>query len=361
MTFNLDPKELHQFPDHLFRRELQVPANLRELIEDLDAELAARLDFERVQLWKREHVFEDWRHFERDLPFLVPYRSEPDGQLLLCLLLEHQSQADRLMPLRMLVNGSMFWESEWKAWEASTPKGGPLELTPIVPVVFHTGLTRWISNRTLAELVGGPEELRDLAPHWPIRFWDLAEHTAEELLAASGPWLNALAVVRATNEEASRFLSVFAAAVERLAGLVARERMRWRDLMWMLISWALRRRPRQERASLVAVALEYQPDPSSQEEVQSMSTTLGQTLEEWAEQRGIEQGIQRGIEQGIEQGIKRGELAASRRLLCCLLEDRFGPVPDDLRRQIDEIKDLARLERSIRQYPSLRSLDELNF
>ena len=33
MTFNFDPEELHQFPDRLFRRELQVPANLRELIE----------------------------------------------------------------------------------------------------------------------------------------------------------------------------------------------------------------------------------------------------------------------------------------------------------------------------------------
>jgi hypothetical protein len=74
-----------------------------------------------------------------------------------------------------------------------------------------------------------------------------------------------------------------------------------------------------------------------------MSTTLGQTLEELAEQRGIEQ----------------GELAASRRLLCWLLEDRFGPLPEDLRRQIEQIKDLARLERLIRRCPRLDSLDEL--
>ncbi len=347
MTFNFDPEELHQFPDRLFRRELQVPANLRELIEDLDGELAARLDFDRVQLWKREHIFEDWRHFERDLPFLVPYRSEPDRRLLLCLLLEHQSQADRLMPLRMLVNGSMFWESEWKSWEASKSKPGPLELTPVVPAVFHTGLTRWLSNRTLAELIRGPEELRQLAPQWPIRFWDLAEHTAEDLLAASSPWLNALAVVRATNDEATNFHRVFAAAGERLAGLVTRERMRWRDLMWMLISWALRRRPRRERPSLVEVALEFQPDPTSQEEVQNMSTTLGQTLEEWAEQRGI------------ERGIERGQLVASRRLLCRVLEAQFGPLADDLRQRINETLDPDRLEQAILQCPSLHSLDEL--
>jgi hypothetical protein len=108
--------------------------------------------------------------------------------------------------------------NEWKAWEASDPKPGRLELTPIVPVVFHTGLTRWGTNRTLAELVRGPEELRQLAPHWPIRFWDLADRSAEQLLAASSPWLNALAVVRASNLEAAGFREVFATATARLAG-----------------------------------------------------------------------------------------------------------------------------------------------
>ena len=237
----------------------------------------------------------------------------------------------------------MFWENEWKQWESSSPKTGPLELTPVFPVVFHTGLTRWISNRTLAELIRGPEELRQLAPQWPIRFWDLADRTSEELLAAPSPWLNALAVVRATREESDRFRSVFAAAVERLAGLATQQRMRWRDLMWMLISWAIRRRPRPEREGLVEVALEYQPDTNSQNEVQTMSTTLGQTLEEWAEQRGIEQ----------------GRLQTARQMLCWLLEDRFGPLPEDLRQQIEQIKDLARLERLIRQCPRLDSLDEL--
>ncbi len=111
----------------------------------------------------------------------------------------------------------------------------------------------------------------------------------------------------------------------------------------MLISWAIRRRPYGERPRLVQVAMEYQPDRNSQEEVQTMSTTLGQTLEELAEQRGIEQ----------------GRLETAQQMLCWLLEDRFGPLPEDLRQQIEQIKDLARLERLIRQCPRLDSLDEL--
>jgi len=78
-----------------------------------------------------------------------------------------------------------------------------------------------------------------------------------------------------------------------------------------------------------------------------MSTTLGQTLEEWAEQRGM------------ERGIERGELAASRRLLCRLLEKQFGSLADDLRQQINQTQDLDRLEQAIVQCPGLHSIEEL--
>ena len=47
MDFQIDPAELHQFPDRLFRRELQNPANLRELIE----ELADRTSEELLTTW----------------------------------------------------------------------------------------------------------------------------------------------------------------------------------------------------------------------------------------------------------------------------------------------------------------------
>ena len=127
--------------------------------------------------------------------------------------------------------------------------------------------------------------------------------------------------------------------------------MRWRDLTWMLISWAIRRRPREERQGLVEAAMERQPDPRTYQEVQEMSTTLGQTLEQWAQERGREQ--------GIEQGVKQGQIGALRGLLHHWLEDRFGPLPDDVRERIESAQDLGRLEKAIRQCPSLRSLDDL--
>ncbi|MTV38599.1 DUF4351 domain-containing protein [Duganella radicis] len=47
-------------------------------------------------------------------------------------------------------------------------------------------------------------------------------------------------------------------------------------------------------------------------------------------QEGLEQGIGRGIEQGIEQGRKEGAVA----LLARLLEQRFGPLPQTVRKKL---------------------------
>jgi hypothetical protein len=65
------------------------------------------------------------------------------------LLIEHQSEPDPWMPLRVLLYAALFWNAEWKRWEREHPEGAP-RLTPIIPIVFHTGLTRWRANRTLA-------------------------------------------------------------------------------------------------------------------------------------------------------------------------------------------------------------------
>ena len=115
-------------------------------------------------------------------------------------------------------------------------------------------------------------------------------------------------------------------------------------LMWMLISWAIHRCPRNERQSLVESALQSQSDLGIQEEVQIMSSDLGQTLEEWAEEKGIE----------------KGSLNTCRELLCDQLEEHLGSVPDDVRQRIEEATDLAKLRAAVRQAHSLKTFEGLD-
>ena len=106
------------FADRIYRESLKNPDNLRDLVSTVLPELARGLVFERAELLDREFPLDDWRRRESDLLFRIPYR---DGdtvlEALICLLLEHQSQPDARMPLRLLLYAVLYWEREWKNWE----------------------------------------------------------------------------------------------------------------------------------------------------------------------------------------------------------------------------------------------------
>ncbi len=58
---------------------------------------------------------------------------------------------------------------------------------------------------------------------------------------------------------------------------------------------------------------------------------LAERVMEWTEQ-WKQEGLEQGLEQGREQGLEK-----SRGILLRELEKRFGPLPEEIRRQIDAI------------------------
>src|SRR5205823_4888242 len=232
MSFFENPP-LHDFPDRAIRQLLSDPRNLRDLLLDAVPDIAARLDFEAVEVVDRSFLMQDWRRREADLFFRIPFRSgEAQPPVLVCVLVEHQSGPDARMPLRTLLYAVLYWEREWKAWEDSHEPGEPLRLTPILPIVFHTGGEAWRTNRTLAELIGGPEEFQAFVPQWHPLFWDLAERSPAELLRSAGVWMKALSVVRAEEEEDPEFETAFQEVLARIGELAGDEEIRRHDLIW---------------------------------------------------------------------------------------------------------------------------------
>jgi hypothetical protein len=199
----------------------------------------------------------------------------------------------------------------------------------------------------MGDLIGGPEEFHAFAPRWEPVFWDLAEQETEALLASAGEWLAALAVVRAERTEAEAFREVFATVLRRLEGMSETERMRWYDLLWFVLSWALRRWPGQERTALFAAAPACQTEVEHQREVQPMSETIERTWE------------QEIFARGEVHGEARGQLLECRENLQVVLEARFGPIPEALAQQIESIDDLERLRAAFRQALRLDSLSDL--
>jgi hypothetical protein len=332
-----DDPPLHDFPDRAIRRLLETPANLRELLLEIVPAIAPYFDYDHVERQDRSFLMEDWRNRESDLLFRIPFRS-PGGEtsVLVCILLEHQSAPDPRMSLRVLIYAVLYWEREWKAREDRHDLGQPLRLTPILPIVFHTGAQPWNTHRSLAELIGGPEELRPFAPQWQPLFWDLAEQDPQRLLAAAGAWLQALSEVRSEGAERAEFEAVLAQVLPRLIELKHREAIRGHDLLWFVLSWALRRRPREDREQLRTFLQTTIADAAMREEVLAVSNIVGETWEQSEERR-------------VAATALRAELQTRREALRDLLEGRFGTVPDEVLRRIEACADPARLKAAHRQ------------
>jgi hypothetical protein len=337
------PGPPHDYPDRAIRDALLYPRNLRALLRDVAPEVADRLDYDRLELVRPAYLLDDWRKRERDLLVRLPFRDGSGREVLVCILLEHQSTADPVMPLRLLLYAVLHWEQEWRAHEARHERGEPLRLTPVLPVVLHTGLDAWDTSRRLADLFDVPEELHAWLPEWQMPLWDLPGHTAEELLGSNEPWWQALAVARAEREPPAEFQRVLQEALRRLEPVGLSEEVYWHQLLRLVLYWALYRRPRGEHAALIDAARTSQSQVQLQEEVRTVvNETLGKTWEQ----------------ELVEKGEARGVLLGCRRMLRRQLEQRFGTLPQAV---LDRIAaaDLEALDKAGECVSSIASLDEL--
>jgi hypothetical protein len=293
-------------------------------------------DFQRAALSDREFYFEGWRRREADLLFEIPYRGQQGlWSALVYVLLEHQSQTDPFMPLRLMLLVAGCWARQLVEWEASR-RENPFELRPVLPIVLYTGPGTWNSNRTLVHMMPAFPEFHPFLPDWEPVFWNLSEHGTQELLAG-GPWLQLMAVMRAEDEAGANRLDVFRQASLRVAPLKETEETRWAELLRMLLSYTTWRHSPVERDVLVQIARET--NPTRQEEVQVMAQTIA---EAW-----------------MEEGMAKGELRNARTLLRELLEYHFDPLPEALIQRINATTDIDRLHAAFRQALALEKLEDL--
>ncbi len=281
----------------------------------------------------REFVTEDWRRREADLLFEIPYRwADRQTEVLVWVLLEHQSDTDPVVPLRLLFESVMAWSHQWQQWAARPTPRGSLRLRPVLPIVLYTANLPWGSNETLRDLVDAPPELMELVPNWGPIFWNLSDHTTAELLGA-GPFMQLLAVMRAREAETEAFQGIYRQASANLAPLAAQQVVRWQQLIHGLLSYGLWQRPRVEHPSLVTAVRET--NRSKEPEVNAMAQTMAEYL------------------------LEQGEARAMRRLLRRSLEDKFGALPDAVLQRIEACSEAKKLEEAALKAPRLEKLEDL--
>ncbi|HEY3243458.1 MAG TPA: Rpn family recombination-promoting nuclease/putative transposase [Phycisphaerae bacterium] len=327
-------KSLHPFWDRTIRFLLQRPDRLQAIMRLCHEELADRLDFSRLEVIERSFILDDYREREADLVVRLPYRA-PDGerQVIVYLLLEHQSTVDRWMPLRLLFSMACLWDTQRR--EIGDAKR---QLSPIIPMVFYTGSLPWTATREVRALVESPPELLRLVPHFDIMYLGLADVPAARLEGV-GPVGWVLRSVQRIEAGKSEFADVLGRAARAIRALFGDE---WRELASFLVALVTYRRPTEERDELQTVLQSAAADVTRRRELDQMSQTYAEYQFELGREKGREEAREALCDVILEQGTHR-----------------FGAPADEQRRRLETIRELPHLRALGRFILEAASWDEL--
>src|SRR5258706_14241433 len=160
---------------------LESPESLRDLVRLMGGEVADRLDFSRAERINRSFIPDDLQKQEADLLFRVPFR-EGKGEVLVYVLLEHQSRPDRTMGLRLLSYMVELWQSQIREYKIGKVAASKWRLHPIVPIGVYTGKRKWKSPINMSALMELPDLLEKYVPAFETLFLNLQEPKPEDLM-----------------------------------------------------------------------------------------------------------------------------------------------------------------------------------
>lgn len=311
-----DTEVIREFNDRGIQWLLTDPLKLAELVRLVDPLLADRLDFRRARLLNRTLIAADLARQETDMLWQVPYSeqlSEGPGEVLVYLLLEHQSEPDPELGLRLLLAMTQLWRSERRAWRRRAVPPNRRRLRPVIPLVFFTGEGGWPGPDGLTGLVDVPETLRRFVPHWDTLNLGLQRVSPDSLsdLATTLKWI--LRVLQKEDRPLPELRQALKEALAGLESLGATEAAEWEEAAWFFVLLAFHRRTPKEYAELEHLILGATRSSSFAEQgrEEQMSLTMAQLVEQRGEQRGIAIGEQRRARQVLE----------------AVLEGKFGRVP----------------------------------
>ena len=319
------------FPDRSAKWLIRQREHLEALVAMLAGEVADALDFGRVEQLNRSFISDELRTQESDMIFSVPFR-EPTGkceEVIIYILIEHQSTVDPSMELRLLSYMTQIWMEERRSWIEQKLSKSEWRLTPIVPVVFYTGTGAWKSPFSLTALMDLPEVLKRFVPSFDTLFLDVKATTTDELTQTGHAlgWL--LAVLRQEHSDPPAMRQALLDALAGLRDLQTQDRDAYTRAILYLFLLILHRRKEDEHQDLLRML--------SEEHTQNQEiVTMADSIIELSERRGI----QKGIEQGARQTSIESTLA--------ILNKRFADADidtDTLTSALESIGDLNRLKR----------------
>ncbi len=328
-----------QFADKSAKWLLATPENLRGLLEIIGEDLVASLDFSRVQIVNTTFIADNLREQESDMVFLLPFRDADETEVMIYILIEHQSTVDPVMGFRMLSYMYHIWDQQRQGWVAGRVPKRQWRFRPIIPVVFYTGASAWHPVISMEGLMDVPESLLRFVPRFATLFLGVQSEPDVNLLKAGGPFGWLLTVLkRADVSDSDVFISVLETLGAHVSGLRESERVAWVQAVFYLYALVVHKRSVEERADLDRIVSEYRATLALSEEEVNLMQSMAEHY--------LEQGIAKGIKQGREEGREQGARQMSIESTLATLNARFPDADiNTLQPIIHAIQDLNQLRR----------------
>ncbi len=330
-----------QFPENGMKLLLQEPLNLHDLLTVARCEYTDDIDYARVQPDPTTYVQRDYRHLESDLVLRCGVRQRRRRTLTalwLYILLEHQTEPDRFMPLRLLEYVMAIYRAQAREWLQTHETLTGLELMPVLPIVFYTGLRPWAAVGQVADLLAGGGRFAGLAPQLEPLFVNLRETPAGRL-ARSGPFGQVLRLVQGRRTPSTEFRTLLESVVRALEEMPAVQRPRWQGLLSYLHALVYHERDPGEHAEMQDRIEHAVRTERRQREVQAMRKTIADMFR--------------------EEGQLRGELINARKTLLRLLRRRFGDLPAETVAVVEGCTNLDQLDAWLDAFVDARTLAQV--
>jgi hypothetical protein len=321
------------------RQVLTNAGNVRDLLALAKAAMLPRIDFEGMQIDSTTYVTAEYRHVSSDLVLTLTLKPSRKGgrkkPLTLTILIELQSQPDRLMLLRVLEYLVQIWKQQVKLYGQKHKSLASVKLHPVLPVVLHTGSYPWEKLGTLLDLMDDAEEFRECTPLFQPLFVSLPDLTEAELEKEGGYFGQVLALTRARKAKRASFAHRLGHTVTKLQEMTGAERLRRLELLSYVEAFVYHAREQSEHTTLrqrIDAALE---DDEARLEVEMVRRSMAD--------------------------VHRDEitLAERKRTLVEQLRLRWAPLPAEVEQAIGATQDAEQLAEWLRRFVTARDLDAI--
>ena len=167
---------------------IQNPRSAAEFLRIPEDPILESLDVQHIQQDRTTFIQPDFAHIESDIVLQVPFLRDKLA-IIIYILIEHQSEPDPFMILRLLDYISAIYKRQRRLWvDAHNSMAGFL-LQPVLPIVFYTGTKRWDSLPAFRDLEQGGKLFKPFLPNFKPLFLSLKDTPGAKLTARGGFWV----------------------------------------------------------------------------------------------------------------------------------------------------------------------------